>query len=89
MKAGWFIWLGFTLSFFIGYEWWALSRNDGLSLSQLTVDAFYAWPPFGFLLGLAIGMLIAHLFWPWVPRQLRATCGECGETVLLDKRKLG
>ena len=85
-RLGWSLFLAFSLAFFAGYEGWALSRADGLSLSQYTVDALYAWPPLGFLLGLAVGMLVTHFFWPWVPKQMRAICGACGKTLLLEKR---
>ena len=80
-------WIGLLLSFVIGLiiiESLALSRDDGLSLSQLTADASHAWPPIIFLFGLAVGILVSHFWWPWVPKQKRATCGKCGKTLLIE-----
>lgn len=87
MRLVWSLWLAFFVSSFAAFEWWALSHDNGLSLSQYTVDALYAWPPLGFLLGLLVGILVTHFFWPWVPKQLRVICGECGKTILIDHKK--
>lgn len=83
------------LIFFVGFsimESYALKQNnpdDGITLSQFIVNIFHAWPPIVFLLGmaigLAIGLMVTHLLWPWVPAQYRATCGQCGKTILLKQ----
>lgn len=65
----------------------ALSDPDGLTLSQFMVNVARAWPPIVLLIGIVIGVFIGtlntHVFWPWVPKHLRATCGQCGKTILL------
>lgn len=67
----------------------ALADPEGLTLSQLVVNIAHAWPPivflFGLVLGILIGILTTHFLWPWVPRQYRATCGQCGKTILLKQ----
>lgn len=64
----------------------ALRNPEGTTLSQLLVNLAYAWPPIvffaGLVIGLFIGTLAAHLLWPWVPKQKRVMCAECGKTIL-------
>lgn len=84
--------LGVLLIFIVGFsimESYALKQTDpnaGITLSQFVVNIFHAWPPvvllFGLVLGVVIGVLTSHFLWPWVPEQYRATCGQCGKTIL-------
>jgi hypothetical protein len=79
------VWVGWLLLFvatFAVFEGYALSRPDGLSLSQFVADVSYAWPPIVFLLGLTVGILVTHFWWPWIPKQRRETCQVCGKTIL-------
>lgn len=81
-------WLALGLSALTAFaviETLALSHDDGVSLSQLTVDLLYAWPPLGYLLAWLSGVLTCHFTWWWVPKQKLATCGECRRTILLEK----
>jgi len=67
----------------------ALADPEGLTLSQFIVNIAHGWPPVVFLFGLALGVLIGilttHFLWPWVPLQYRATCAQCGKTILLHQ----
>lgn len=82
MKWVWIGWLLFFVVSFAIFEGYALTHDNGLSLSQFTVNALYAWPPLGPLLGIVVGMLITHFFWHWVPKQKHKTCTRCGKTIL-------
>jgi hypothetical protein len=79
----WVAWLAAIVVSFIVLETIALRDENGLTLSQFTVNVTYAWLPAIFLMGMVVGILVAHFFWPWVPKQLRAQCGACGKTLLL------
>lgn len=80
------------LIFIVGFsimESYALKQgnpDDGITLSQFVVNIAHAWPPvvflFGLVLGLVTGVLTSHFLWVWVPEQYRATCGQCGKTIL-------
>lgn len=94
MMIGWTVLvLGPFLFFMVVFsmmESYALKQNnpdDGITLSQFVVNLIHAWPPLVavvFLaIGLTMGLLISHFQWVWVPEQKRATCGQCGKTVLL------
>jgi len=87
MRWVWLIWLLLIAASFATLEWHALSTPDGLSLSQWTVDLLYAWPLAGPLIGMGIGILLCHFFWPWTPKQKRVICGQCGRTLLIGDKK--
>ncbi len=78
----WVAWLAFIAVSFAALEGFALSDPDGLSLSQFYVNVKYAWPAIGVLAGIAIGILICHFNWHWVPKQMRERCETCGRDVL-------
>lgn len=80
----WVAWLAAIAISFAVLEALALRDEQGLSLSQFTVNVSYAWLPLIALINIGVGMLISHFFWPWVPKQLKAKCGACGKTILLD-----
>lgn len=67
----------------------ALSDPEGLTFSQFVANLSYSWPPIIFLCGLVVGMFVTHFWWPWVPKQFRAKCVACGETILLTKKPGG
>jgi hypothetical protein len=76
-------WPWFALALLAGagfavLEWLAIVDPEGLTLSQLVANISHAWPPFVAICGIAIGILIAHFWWPWVRRQERETCPQCG-----------
>lgn len=88
-------WLLFLLAVFalaaggFGYlESAAMHDPNGLTLSQFTVNIITAWPPIVFIAGLAVGIFLGtlntHFTWPWVPKQKRTECVQCGKTVLLS-----
>ena len=74
----WVGWLGAVAVSFAALEGLALSDPDGLSLSQFWVDVKYAWPAISVVAGIAIGILICHFNWHWVPQQMRERCETCG-----------
>jgi len=78
----WFAWLAAIAVSFAVLEGLALSDPQGLSLSQFYVNIKYAWPAIGVVVGIAIGILICHFNWNWVPRQMRERCETCGRDVL-------
>jgi len=82
MRIVWIAWFIAIVISFVIFESWALSHENGLSLSQATVDMIYAWPPVGPIMGIIIGILICHFFWHWVPKQKKETCQVCGKTIL-------
>jgi hypothetical protein len=95
MMIGWSVLiLGLLLVFIVGFslmEGYALKQNDpdaGITLSQFVVNIFHGWPPsillLGLVVGITIGILTSHFLWVWVPAQRRATCGQCGKTILLS-----
>lgn len=81
----WVAWLLAVAASFAVLEGLALADNDGLSLSQFYVNIKYAWPPISVLVGIAIGILIGHLGWWWVPKQRREVCTICGRDVLTGR----
>lgn len=42
-------------------------KNNQLTLSRYVVNASRAWPLLPFVLGLILGGLGVHFFWPWCP----------------------
>lgn len=57
--------VAFVIFFAIG-ETYALKRNK-TTLSRYVVNASKAWPLLPFLLGMLVGGLGVHFFWPWCP----------------------
>lgn len=74
----WVTWLLLIAVSFAVLEGLALADRGGLSFSQFFVSIRYAWPPISCLVGIAIGILICHFEWVWVPKQNRETCPQCG-----------
>jgi hypothetical protein len=50
--------------FYLGYEFFALATGRKL-ITTFVREAFRAYPPMGFLVGLALGLLSGHFFWCW------------------------
>lgn len=61
--AGWF---GLAFALFAALEARALIKKEK-TLSRSVVDLSRAWPPFPFILGMVVGMLVSHFYWPWCP----------------------
>lgn len=80
----WVAWLAFIGASFAVFETLALRDPQGLSLSQFYVNVSLAWPPINIIVGIAIGILICHFYWHWVPKQKRERCTTCGREVLKD-----
>lgn len=78
----WVAWLIAIAVSFALLEGLALADPQGLSLSQFYVNIKYAWPAIGVIAGIAIGILICHFNWHWVPKQMHETCATCGREVL-------
>lgn len=78
----WLAWLTAVAVSFAILEGLALSDPQGLSLSQFYVNIKYAWPAIGVVVGIAIGILICHFNWHWVPKQMRERCQICQREVL-------
>jgi len=78
----WVIWLLVIAFTFAVIEGLAVSDPGGLTLSQFIVNVSRAWPPIVALIGILIGMLISHFWWPWIPKQHRDRCEICGRDVL-------
>lgn len=57
--------VAFVILFAIG-ETYALNRNK-TTLSRYVVNACKAWPLLPFLLGMLVGGLAVHFWWPWCP----------------------
>lgn len=74
----WIAWLLLIAVSFAVLEGLALADPGGLSFSQFFVNVKYAWPPISCLVGIAIGILICHFGWWWVPKQRREVCNICG-----------
>lgn len=78
----WVVWLlAIAISFAI-FEGLALTDPQGLSLSQFYVNVKYGWPAISVVVGIAIGILICHFSWHWIPKQMHERCGTCGREVL-------
>ena len=54
--------IGAAALILLGYEFFALLTGRTL-VTMLIRNAFWAYPPLGFLAGLGIGLLGAHFFW--------------------------
>jgi len=54
--------IGGAAAILLGYEAFALLTGRKL-VTMIVRDAFWAYPPIGFLAGLGSGLLLAHLFW--------------------------
>jgi hypothetical protein len=67
MKWVWTAWLILIVVSFAVFEGYALSHDDGLSLSQYLWNASKAWPPLPWVIGNFTGGLAVHLWWHWVP----------------------
>lgn len=83
----WVAWLTVIAVSFAVLEGLALADPQGLSLSQFYVNVKYAWPAIGVVVGIAIGILICHFNWHWVPRQMRERCEVCGRDVLKNSHR--
>lgn len=55
------------LAVFAALESYALTHDDALSLSQFVWNISHRWPPFVFLCGLTVGILVSHFWWRWNP----------------------
>lgn len=62
--AAWLIAVGVL----VAYEVYAVRRRR-MTLSRAVWSLAKAWPPFGAIIGFAVGFLFAHFFWP--------SCGPC------------
>lgn len=71
MRLVWLLWFVLFITAFAVLEWYALTHEGGITLSQTIADLSYAWPPVVFLFGLVTGILVAHFWWPWLPKQKR------------------
>lgn len=80
----WVAWLMAVAVSFAVLEGLALSDPQGLSLSQFYVNIKYGWPPIAVVVGIAIGILICHFSWHWVPKQMIERCQICMRDVLKD-----
>lgn len=82
----WVVWLLVIVISFALLEGFAVSDPDGLSFSQFFVNINHAWPLFGAVVCIGLGVLLCHLHgWWWVPKQMRETCRQCGREVLKDR----
>ena len=75
------VWTGLLVStLIIGgiFEWRALGDPEGLTFSQYVATAFYHWLPLIYIVGAINGGLVVHFLWPWVPKEKRVICGQCG-----------
>lgn len=63
----WTSWVVAILVSFAIFETLALKRPNGKTLSRYTWEASKAWPPLPFILGLIVGGLAVHFWWPWCP----------------------
>lgn len=81
----WAAWFGAVVITFAILEGLALSRPDGVTLSQTIVDLSHRWPPIVFLIGMGVGLLVSHFWWVWIPKQQRETCGICGKQILKEQ----
>ena len=66
MTWAWTAWLLVIAVSFAVLEGYAL-RSGRTTLSRYVVSASRAWPLLPFVLGLIIGVLANHFFWPWCP----------------------
>lgn len=78
----WWAWIAAVVISGAVLEGLALADEQGLSLSQFYVNIKYGWPPIAAVVGIAIGILICHFNWHWVPKQMRERCEVCGRDVL-------
>ncbi len=70
MVIGWTALIIANIVIFAILEGYALSRSDpdgGITLSRYVWEASKAWPPLVFLLGMIVGGLVVHFWWPWDP----------------------
>lgn len=78
----WCAWLAAVAVSFVVLEGFALSDPQGLSFSQFYVNIKYGWRAISVVVGIALGILISHLNWYWIPRQMRERCETCGRDAL-------
>jgi hypothetical protein len=67
-QASWYdwIWVAYLLSVLVVFgalEWLALHLGHD-TLSAFVWRVSRAWPPFGWLIGVVVGFLAAHFWWP-------------------------
>ncbi len=65
-SSSWPVWVGWLIFLVVSFgvfEAWALVTNRW-TLSRTVWQITAGWPPFGWLCGLIVGFLAAHLFWP-------------------------
>jgi hypothetical protein len=65
--AGKLVW-AFAALVLLVYEAYALGTGHE-TLSRAMWDMTQAWGPLPFLLGFVVGLLVAHFWWRWDPRQ--------------------
>lgn len=66
MKPHDYVWLIYLIVVFGGF---GVLEAHALNFGHDTLSAFVwrvtrAWPPFGWLVGVVVGFLAAHFFWP-------------------------
>lgn len=71
MIIGWSTLIVGWLIVFAIMEGYALTHDDAITLSRFVFEISNAWPPVIFLLGLTVGILVAHFWWRWNPTDLR------------------
>jgi hypothetical protein len=64
----WTSWLLFLIVSFAALEGYAISKTDGVTLSQFTAEVSAAWPLMPWVLGVLAGGLAVHFFWHWQPK---------------------
>lgn len=63
----WTLWVAAILVSFAIFETLAIKRPGGKTLSRFVWEVSKAWPPLPFVLGLLVGGLAVHFWWPWCP----------------------
>ena len=60
----WVLWIGGpVLGLFAVFEGYAL-KTGRMTLSRWVWNMSRAWPPFPWVVGVVVGFLAAHFFWP-------------------------
>jgi hypothetical protein len=71
MRLVWALILIVPVVVILGVETYALV-TEGLTLSRFIWNIGERWPLFIYLLGFVNGILAAHFFWPWDPRNSKS-----------------
>jgi len=59
----WVAWIAVIGLSFAAFEGYALATNK-TTLSRFVWDLSKSWPPFPWVVGVLVGFLAAHFFWP-------------------------